>query len=148
MITMARIQGSSMGFPSFQKPILQTPRLGGIFDFLDIPPEPKLPPFDFSPSPVPPFDAGFPVGGGADGGGAPAPAPPAGPEAPAPGFEPMPPGFYPQQPRYLYPVQEVPAPTPTPAAASAGAQPAGIPTWAIVGGSVIAGVAIAALLLK
>lgn len=143
MITMARIQGPSMGFANFQKPILQTPGLRGIFDF-DMPPMPKFPPFEF------PLDAGsgLPGDGGADGGAPPAPVPPPGGEAavPLPGEYP---GYYPQQqPTYLFQVQDVPTAPAAAVPAAAAAPTPGIPTWAIIGGSVLAGVAITALLFK
>lgn len=129
MITMARIQGSSMGYPGFQKPIVQNPGLRGIFDIVN-PIEPMFPPLDF------PLDAGSPSGdGGAD---APAPAPSPGAEVPATDF----PVFQPQ-PTFLFPVQEpiVPVAPVAPVAAA-------LPTWAVVGGSVLAGLAIGALLLR
>lgn len=129
MITMTRIQGSSMGFRNFQKPIIQSPRMGDIFDF-QIPIEPQFPNFDL------PLAAGSPSGG-ADGGDAPAPAPAPGPEAPVSDFV--------VPPTYLFPVQEVPVPTPTTPVVVAPTTSA-LPTWAIVAGAVVAGIVLAKIL--
>lgn len=99
MITMARIQGSSMGYPSFQKPILQMGQNS--------------------------FQSG-PIGAGV--------TPPAAPVFPTPVF---PNYIYP--PDYAYLTQEQPVVTPT---------PTGLPTWAVVGLAVVAGAAVAALVIK
>lgn len=114
---------------------IRRPGIGGIFDF-DMFPEPKLPPFDFSP--VLPLDAGSPGGGGADGGGEPAPAPSPGEATDFPVFEVPVPGYIP--PQYTYPVQELPPPIVTEPAPA-------IPTWALVGGAALAGIAVTALLM-
>jgi hypothetical protein len=113
--------------------------IGAPFDFAALP-SPKLPPMDL------PLDAGSlsPDGGGADGGGEPAPAPsPGEPAADFPVFD-VPVGIPTPPPavQYAYPVQEVPqtpvvVQTPSPA----------IPTWAIAAGAAVAGVAVASLLL-
>jgi hypothetical protein len=140
MLTMTRIQGFSMGYSGFQKPVVQNPGLRGFFDL----PMPQLPNFDL------PLAAGSPPGGGgADGGGAapaPAPAPGAAAPAPAPAPQNLAPTFFVPPPNYLFPVQEQPVPPlppqPTPAPTQA------IPTWAIVGGSLLAGLGIAALLFR
>jgi len=78
--------------------------------------------------------AGSPSGGG----GADAPAPAPSPGAAAPTFI-VPP------PNYLFPVQEQPV-LPLPPAPVPDTQP--VPTWAIVGGSMLVGLGIAALLFK
>jgi hypothetical protein len=96
MITMARIQGSAMGYAGFQKPIVQMGQ----------------------------FTAG-PIGAGIE--------PPAAP----PVF--FTPPVYP--PNYAFLTQEQPVVTPTPT-------PAAIPTWAIVGMSVVAGAIVAGLVMK
>lgn len=141
MITLARIQGPSMGFANFQKPVIQRPHRMGLD--ISLPPMPQFPPLDL------PLDAGSLApadGGGADGGDAPAPAPlPGGDAVTLPG-EAVPPGYYPPQPTYLFPVQEVPTPAaPTPTPTSTPAAPA-VPTWAIVGGALVAGIVLAKLL--
>lgn len=123
MIMMTRIQGHSMGFSNYQKPILQSPRMGGIFQAnLNLP-----------------LAAGsLSGGGGADGGGAaPAPAPAPGAVAPASPQDVVQ-NFYPPQQTYVV-AQQPPAPA-TPEAFQ------GLPTWAIVGGALLAGVVLAKLL--
>lgn len=126
---MMRIQGFSMGYSGFQKPIVQNPGLRGIFDF-------QSPSTDFL------LAAGSPSGGGgADGGGA-APAPAPSPGAPAPDLAPT---FFVPPPNYLFPVVEQPVPPLPPAPTP---ETAVLPTWAIVGGSMLAGLGIATLLFK
>lgn len=122
-----------MGYPGFQKPIVQNPGLRGIFDIVN-PIDPMLPPMDF------PLDAGSPSGGGGADGGDAAPAP-----APAPGAEVAPQEFFQPPPTFLFPVQEQPVPLP---AAPVVAAPAAIPTWAMVGGAALAGIALAVLLFR
>jgi hypothetical protein len=137
MITMTRIQGSSMGFANFQKPILQSPRMGGIFDF-QMPQMPQFPDFNL------PLAAGSPSGGADGGGAAPAPAPAPGAAAPAP--QDLVPSYYPPQQTYVV-TQQPPVPAPTPTAVPE-APVQGVPTWAIVGGSVIVGMGLAVLFLR
>lgn len=109
MITMARIQGSAMGYAGFQKPIIQLGQEAS-------------------------YSAG-PIGAGL---------------TPGPGFN-GPADLTNQNfPNFQYPgyppntaflTQEVVPPTPAPASAP-------IPTWAIVGMSVVAGAIVAGLVMK
>lgn len=120
-----------MGFSNYQKPILQSPRMGGIFDVqanLNLP-----------------LAAGsLSGGGGADGGGAaPAPAPAPGAVAPAAlAPQDIVQNYYPPQQTYVV-AQQPPVPAPVPATPEAFQ---GLPTWAIVGGALLAGVVLAKLL--
>lgn len=129
---MTRIQGPKMGFADFQKPVLQTPHLSGFMDFKI----PSLPKIDF------PIDAGSaPAGGGTGAGAAP-------PSAPLPTPAPAPAGYPGYQPAYLFPVQEVPVPAPAaapPVQVTVAGSPV-VPTWAIVGGALLAGIVLAKLL--
>jgi hypothetical protein len=124
---MMRIQSFSMGYAGFQKPIVQNPALRGVFDWQGS---------EQHASTGLSLAAGSPSGGAGADGGAAAPAP-----APTPGAQQA---IFVPTPNYLFPVATPVLPMPP---EPVPAEPV-VPTWAVVGGSLLAGLGIAALLFK